>query len=169
LVVNDREIAGSAAARVEVFSPAFVDGGSIPPRYTADGGGLSPPLVWSGVPEKAEALVLLIEDADSPTMHPLVHGIASLGVRERRLQEGALPGPAGAGAARPMGRNSFLRTQYLPPDPPPGHGPHRYAFEVFALDAAAHFDGPPGRGRLLDELRRHVIAKGCLIGTYQRA
>jgi phosphatidylethanolamine-binding protein (PEBP) family uncharacterized protein len=32
-----------------------------------------------------------------------------------------------------QGHNSYFTHRYLPPDPPPGHGPHRYAFQIFAL------------------------------------
>ena len=67
-----------------------------------------------------------------------------------------------------MGRNSYLRPSWLPPDPPPGHGPHRYAFEVFALDTAPDVFGAPGRSHIFEIMRGHVLAKGCLIGTYER-
>jgi Raf kinase inhibitor-like YbhB/YbcL family protein len=137
-------------------------------RYTADGEKLSPPLEWSGIPAGTAALVLLVEDADSPTPQPLVHAIVlDLPPSETRLAEGALPGPAG-GAARAMGRNSYFMARYLPPDPPPGHGAHRYAFQLFALDAAPTFKAPPGRRELVDAIRGHVLAKGSLIGTYER-
>lgn len=167
LAINDPGLDGAAA--LAVSSPAFADGGAIPVRYTADGAKLSPPLEWSGVPGSAAALVLLIEDADSPTLQPLVHAIAyDLAPQETGLEEGALPGPAGAGAPRRMGRNSFMRAAYLPPDPPPGHGPHRYAFELFALDQRPVFRGTPGRGEVIAAMRGHVVAKGVLTATYER-
>ncbi|HLH89313.1 MAG TPA: YbhB/YbcL family Raf kinase inhibitor-like protein [Xanthobacteraceae bacterium] len=167
---NNREVVGSDVAAITITSPAFADGGAIPRRHTADGPGLSPPLAWSDAPSAARALILLIEDADSPTMHPLVHGIVLLAPDVRRLNEGALPGATGEADAGPaMGRNSFFTAQYLPPDPPPGHGPHRYAFEVFALAHRPSFDETLGRARLIEELRGRVVAKGCLIGSYQRA
>ena len=65
------------------------------------------------------------------------------------------------------GRNSYLQAAWLPPDPPPGHGVHRYAFQVFAL-AGGEFDGTPGRDAVLDAIREHGLASGCLIGTYER-
>ena len=61
-----------------------------------------------------------------------------------------------------------LSATYLPPDPPPGRGPHRYAFQVFALDTVPRFESQPGRTQLLDKIKGHVIAKGLLIGTYER-
>lgn len=154
---------------IRVTSPAFADGGAIPAAHTADGPGTSPPLAWAGVPEGTRAVVLLVEDADSPTPKPLVHAIAwQLPPDDGSLAEGALPGPGGEGTVTALGENSFMRAQYLPPDPPTGHGDHRYLFQVFALDLALAFGTPPGRGALLAAMEGHVLARGCLTGTYRR-
>ena len=154
---------------IQLTSPAFAQGGAIPVDYTEDGAKLSPPLSWIGVPPEAEGLVLLIEDQDSPTPRPLVHAIlAGLSPQDGGLAEGALPSPNHAGEDHGMGRNSFLQRAYLPPDPPRGHGPHRYAFQIFALDVTPEFRNVPGRGALIEALRGHVIALGKLVGTYER-
>jgi Raf kinase inhibitor-like YbhB/YbcL family protein len=167
LAVAHTELTGINAS-VEISSAAFEYNEVIPSRYTADGEGLSPPLEWHGVPANTAALVLLIEDADSPTPHPLVHAIAwDLPTQDGSLPEGALRNHAGK-AETPAGRNSYLQASYLPPDPPSGHGPHRYVFQLFALDRPLSFASPPGRGELLDALRGHVLAKGLLIGLYER-
>ena len=60
-------------ASIVVASLAFADHAPIPERYTADGEGVSPPLQWSGVPEQAASVLLIVEDADAPTPNPLVH------------------------------------------------------------------------------------------------
>jgi hypothetical protein len=57
---------------------------------------------------------------------------------------------------------------WLPPDPPPGYGVHRYAFQVFALAAGEPLSKSPGRREVSAAIRERAIAKGCLIGTYQR-
>jgi len=164
LAFNDDRLA-DVVATIDVTSPAFAEDGPVPTRYTADGAGLSPPLEWSHVPIEAASVVLLIEDADSPMPHPLVHAIVwNLPAGASGLAEGALSG----GAPLSMGRNSYLGTAYLAPDPPPGHGEHRYAFQVFALDNRPAFTIPPGRSKLLESLHGHAIAKGLLIGTYDR-
>lgn len=154
---------------IRVASPAFADGGPIPTLYTEDGDAISPPIGWSGVPPRAASVVLVIEDADSPTPAPLVHALVwSLPGRDGELPEGALPSEAASGDESIMGRNSFLGAEYLAPDPPPGHGPHRYAVQVFALDTSLVFEGHPGRGALVEAMRGHVVAKGVLVGTYER-
>lgn len=168
-VVANRPETASAAMSITVTSPAFADRSAIPARHTADGAKLSPPLAWSGVPADAKAVAVLIEDADSPTPFPLVHAIVpNLPGEDGSLPEGALPRSVGEPDPNATGRNSLLRTGYLPPDPPPGHGPHRYVFQVFALDVAPSFARTPGRRKLMGALRGHVLAKGLLIGTYGR-
>jgi Raf kinase inhibitor-like YbhB/YbcL family protein len=168
-LVARRDFADAPDA-IRVSSPAFGDGAPIPPDHTHDGRGLSPPLVWRGVPAGAAEVVVVIEDADSPTPAPLVHAIVfGLPGRDGRLDAGALEGPGGAGAGHRLGQNSFLKAAYLPPDPPAGHGPHRYAVQVFALDRAAALDAAPGRAALVDAMKGRVLAKGTLIGTYERA
>lgn len=156
-------------ASIAVSSLAFRDHAPIPSRYTADGEGRSPPLQWTGVPDSAESLVLMVEDADSPTPHPLVHAIVvDLPRGDGALAEAALAGPGQKGTGLHAGLNSYLQAAWLPPDPPPGHGVHRYAFQLFALDAPHGFSATPGRDEVIDVLRTHTIASGLLIGTCER-
>ena len=159
--------AGMAA--ITIASLAFADHAPIPEQYTADGAGISPPLHWSGVPGVATALVLIVEDADAPTPQPLVHAIVvDLPGGDGALAEGAMPSADHDGSGLHVGRNSYLQTRWLPPDPPPGHGVHRYAFQLFALEAGATFGDAPGRDAVLEAIREHGLASGCLIGTYER-
>ncbi len=168
LVIHDEAFAAVPDV-IAVTSSAFPPDGAIPVRYTEDGDRLSPPLEWIGVPPEAESLVLLVEDADSPTFKPLVHVIlGDLPPVDARLAEGALPTSDTGEVRFGMGRNSFLHRSWLPPDPPRGHGPHHYAFQLFALDEAPEFDKTPGRSAMVSALHGHVIAKGMLVGTYER-
>ena len=156
-------------ASIGVSSLAFADHAPIPARYTADGEGLSPPLQWTGVPAGAASLVLLVEDADSPTPSPLVHAIVvGLPAGDGALAEGAMPSADNEGSGLHVGRNSYLQSAWLPPDPPPGHGVHRYAFQLYALREVPVFSETPGRDELVDALRVHAMASGLLIGTCER-
>ena len=153
---------------IAVTSLAFVDHGPLPRSCTADGEGLSPPLQWSGVPPASRSLVVIVEDADSPTPHPLVHAIAvGLSPGDTALREGALDDDREAPGEARLGRNSYLQHGWLPPDPPPGHGRHRYAFQVFALAGDEPLPESPGRDALMDVLRRDAVASGLLVGTYE--
>jgi len=168
LAVAHTELTGTHAT-IELGSPAFSYNQMIPSKYTADGAGVSPPLKWDGVPEEAVSLALLVEDPDSPTPKPLVHAIAwNLPPQDGSIGEGALGGEDHHTRV-PTGKNSYFSDDYLPPDPPNGHGPHRYVFQIFALDTRLHFEKPPGRSALLDAMRGHVLAKGLHIGIYERS
>jgi Raf kinase inhibitor-like YbhB/YbcL family protein len=152
---------------IEVSSLAFADHAPIPSLYTADGDGRSPPLQWTGVPDAAREVVVLVEDADAPMPHPLVHAIvAGLPPGDGSLAENALD--TADTAPGDVGRNSYLQRRWLPPDPPPGHGPHRYVFQVFALAAGDPLPAPPGRDDVEHAVRERAIASGQLIGTYER-
>ena len=170
LVINDPAL-GDIPEEISLTSPAFAEGGQLPIRFTMDGESISPPLHWVGVPENAAELVLLIEDADSPTLNPLVHAIVwRIAPGDGALEEGAMPIETEQVLSPSMGVNSYLRIGYLPPDPPAGHGSHRYAFQIFALAAPLTIETiAPGRTELVDALRVHALAKGLLIATYERS
>lgn len=155
---------------IQVRSLVFVDHGPLPPLYTADGTGLSPPLRWTGVPPGATSLVLMVEDADSPTPQPLVHAIVvGMPANQDHLPEGAISElqPEEDDQLK-VGKHSLLRPGWLPPDPPPGHGIHRYAFQIFALASNPGFSSTPGREEVLEAVRMHGIAAGWTMATYER-
>ena len=157
-------------ARLSVTSPTFVFNGTLPTRYTADGIGISPPLEWDAVPQGVGSFAILVEDADSPTPHPLVQAIVvDLASTVRALEEGSLDSPHHAGAGHETGRNSYLKRAWLPPDPPRGHGTHRYVFQVFALIEGPNFTTMPGRREFIAAVLNRAVAVGCLIGVYERS
>ena len=166
-IVFNHSALRTGMASLQLGSLAFADHAPIPARYTADGQGVSPPLQWSGVPANAASLVLIVEDADAPTPHPLVHAIAvDLPPQDASLPESAIDGDKDDQVHE--GLNSYLMAGWLPPDPPPGHGQHRYAFQLFALGPGAPFDGKPGRDEVVAAVRERGLASGLLVGTYER-
>jgi Raf kinase inhibitor-like YbhB/YbcL family protein len=169
LCIAQREL-GGAFASIDLSSPAFADGARLPSRFTADGEGVSPPLIWGVLPEGTESLALIVEDPDAPSPQPLVHAILwDIPPGEHRLAEGTIrPDGDGDPDGRDVGRNSYLREGWLPPDPPTGHGPHRYAFQLFALAGASDPGDTPGRGSLVAAMAGNVLAAGLLTGIYSR-
>lgn len=154
---------------LHLASPAFADGARLPERFTADGEGVSPPLFWTGVPEGTARLVLIVEDPDAPTPQPLVHALVWGLPRDGDLKEGAIrPDGEGGADGSDVGRNSSMGEGWLPPDPPNGHGPHNYAFQLFALGPGADPGDNPGRGAVLRAMAGRVLAAGLLTGTYSR-
>lgn len=164
IVVMQPGMAGEG--QLHLSSPAFADGARLPERFTGDGEGVSPPLIWSGAPDGAR-LALIVEDPDAPTGQPLVHAVVDdLAGPAGGLEEGGITRDAPEGD---VGRNSGFRKGWLPPDPPNGHGEHRYVFQLFALAPDAADPGEaPGRTALVEAMRGHVLASAVLVGTYSR-
>lgn len=169
LVIVQEEI-GIAAVRVDLSSPAFGNGARIPERFTADGEGLSPPLVWGDLPEGTASLALIVEDPDAPAINPFVHALVwHLPVGEHRLAEGAIVrNRHGQDTGWDVGRNSYFAKGWLPPDPPTGHGIHDYVFQLFALAQTPAISSNPGRAEVVEAIRGHVLGAGLLVGTYSR-
>jgi Raf kinase inhibitor-like YbhB/YbcL family protein len=140
-------------------SSAFQDGETIPRQFTCDGNDHPPPLAWSGAPEGTLSFALVMEDPDAPRgtfTHWLLYDIPSTTTQLR-----------GQGAGTAM-RNSFGRTAYGGPCPPPGHGAHRYVFTLYAIDVAALDIHGRTRGALDRALGGHTLATARLMGRYER-
>jgi len=154
---------------LELESPAFAYGARLPERFTADGEGVSPPLVWRDPPPGTACFALIVEDPDAPAPSPLVHAVVwNIPADSRHLAEGAIA-PDGDGTAEgDVGRNSFYTQGWLPPDPPTGHGNHDYVFQLFALNDIPAVSRNPGRDDLIEALEGRVLAAGLLVGTYSR-
>lgn len=168
LAIAHPELGGFEA--LHVASPAFANGARMPERFTADGEGVSPPLFWTGVPEGTERIALIVEDPDAPTPQPLVHALVwNLPADQDQLIEDAIrPDGADGIGGSDVGRNSYLGEGWLPPDPPTGHGPHHYAFQLFALGPGPDVGDTPGRGAIIEAMAGRVLAAGMLTGTYSR-
>ncbi|UXA09469.1 YbhB/YbcL family Raf kinase inhibitor-like protein [Mycobacterium sp. SMC-2] len=155
-----------APTSISVSSAAFTDGGCMPTSSAGKGVGdnVSPPLRWSAPPPGTRQVVLIIDDVDVPLPRPLLHTVAVI--------EPTLDG-LGAGGLRPGASGiRCLRTDlghhgYAGPRPIPGHGPHHYRFQVFAIDHAVP-DHVTTAKPLLTAMRGHVLARGVLTGTYER-
>ena len=161
----------NGASRLSVRSPAFDDGSEIPSKYSADGENISPPLVWSDVPQATGSLALIVEDPDAPTPEPFVHWLLyNIPPEVRQVQENVpreLVVAINGGSAM-QGKNSSLKIGWTGMAPPKGDTPHHYHFQLFALDRLLSLEAGAGRKALLDAMAGHVLAKGQITGTYQR-
>ena len=144
-------------------SAAFEDGGDLDPSFTADEeDAVAPPLEWSAPPAGTAELVLVVEDPDAPTPEPFCHWLVwGLAPQQGKLLEGETP-PR-------VGKNAFGNSEWLLPDPPTGHGPHDYVFQLFALDAPLALMPGATRTDLVGAMEGHVIAAAVLTATYVRS
>ncbi|WP_245788223.1 YbhB/YbcL family Raf kinase inhibitor-like protein [Amycolatopsis marina] len=149
------------STQVELRSSAFNDHTLIPDRYSYAGGNMSPPLEWGGIPDGTSELVLLCEDPDAPNgtfVHWVVTGISpsSTGVGE-----GESPGGS-------PGRNGFGELGWGGPQPPVGDEPHRYFFQLYAVDQPLGLVEAPGAEHVHAAMEGHVLAHGNLVGLFAR-
>jgi len=156
-----------APVSLGLTSSWFPEGGTIPLAAAGPGVGdnVSPPLRWQKPPVGTRSLVLLMEDPDAPLHRPFIHLIAfGLSPDLTELAEGALGSLPGLG----FGRGTFGHVGYSGPRALPGHGPHRYIFQLLALDRRLAFGGPPKIGAFLAAIDGAALASGRLTGLFAR-
>lgn len=145
----------------QISSDAFEYGKFIPSRYTCEGEDLSPGLVWENIPEGTESFVLIMDDPDAPSgtwTHWVLYDIPG---KVNGFHEGATSGTKGL--------NSWRRPGYGGPCPPPGHGPHRYFFKVYALDTLTiDLAEEADAGAVKAAMNGHILAVAELMGKYER-
>jgi Raf kinase inhibitor-like YbhB/YbcL family protein len=167
---KDRGQAGSPPAggekmEIKIKSPAFEDGGLIPPRYTCDGADISPPLQWQAVPEGTKTIALICDDPDAP-MGTWVHWVLfNLPAEIRELAEN-IPTDRTLPSGACQGTNDFGRIGYGGPCPP--SGTHRYFFKIYALDTQIDLAAGAKKSQLLKAMEGHILGQGQLIGKYKR-
>jgi Raf kinase inhibitor-like YbhB/YbcL family protein len=151
-------------------SPAFQHEAEIPSVHTCDGADTSPRLEWSGAPEKAKSLVLIVDDPDAPDpkapkmtwVHWVLYNIPPSAAG---LAEAIAPSDLPAGTRE--GLNDWKRTGYGGPCPPIGR--HRYYHKLYALDIELPDLKTPTKDRVEKAMEGHILAKTELMGTYQRS
>jgi hypothetical protein len=150
-------------------SPAFAPGGEIPALFTCEGRDLSPALDWTGVPEAAQSLVLIVDDPDAPDPKAprmtWVHWVLyNMPPSARGLPEGVAAKALPAGTMQ--GTNDWKRTGYGGPCPPIGR--HRYFHKLYALDVVLPGLGAGRKAQVEAAMKGHVIAQAELVGTYEK-
>jgi Raf kinase inhibitor-like YbhB/YbcL family protein len=149
---------------LRLTSRAFQNEGTIPDKHSKQGGNISPPLSWTGVPEGTTSLALIVDDPDAPSgpfVHWLVYGIPP-GTTE--LAEHLGPTQELPDGTR-QGRNGFGDLGYGGPQPP--SGTHRYFFHLYALDTDTDMPAVLSRQELDGAIEGHVIEEAQLMGRYK--
>jgi Raf kinase inhibitor-like YbhB/YbcL family protein len=153
-----------------VASDTVQHGGTLPDDHVADKGNTSPELHWEGFPAATKGFAVTCYDPDAPTGSGFWHWVLfNLPASTTSLPAGAGNGdfkglPDGAIHARSdYGTNDFGGAA-----PPPGDGPHRYVFTVYAVDTdKLDLDGSASPAYVGFNLRFHAIARANLIAEYE--
>ena len=148
-----------------VTSSDFEHMGSIPSRYTCDSDDELVHLSIEGVPDGARSIAIVVDDPDVPrSLRPDGNWdhwlIWNLPPSTTALGPGSIPSSA------VQGKNSWGRNDWGGPCPPDRE--HRYFFKVFALDTTLDIPASSEKPALLRAMEGHVLAKGELVGRYDR-
>ncbi|MDL1865871.1 YbhB/YbcL family Raf kinase inhibitor-like protein [Betaproteobacteria bacterium PRO4] len=154
---------------LSLTSPSFSHHGLIPECHTCDDKDFSPELIWTGVPENAKSLVLIVDDPDAPDpqaprmtwVHWILYNIPPA---TRKLPAQVPKDELPAGTLE--GINNWERTGYGGPCPP--IGTHRYFHKLYALDILLPDLKQPTKAVLEKAMQGHVITQTELIGLYRR-
>lgn len=152
---------------LELKSNSFV-GDAIPPKYSSCGSqeGASPALSWGAPPEHTESFALIVFDKDSPFGFKFTHWVVyDLPGNKRELAENVAKQEQLPDGSR-QGQNDNDKIGYVGPCPP-GHSPHHYIFDLYALDTKLNL--PPGASKkqVLKAMKGHVLASGDLVGRFE--
>ena len=150
-----------------VTSTGFTDAGVLPDSQVQAKGNRSPQLSWAGAPEGTKSFAVTCYDPDAPTGSGFWHWtVANIPADVAELAEGASPGGLPAKAIE--GRTDFGEPGFGGAAPPPGHGPHRYIFTVFAVDTEKLVVTPENSGAVFGfNLHFHTLAKASITATYE--
>jgi Raf kinase inhibitor-like YbhB/YbcL family protein len=146
---------------MSITSSAFEENTTVPEVYTCEGENSSPPLAFNAVPAEAESLVLIVDDPDAPSGTWVHWVLFDIPAETEGFEAGEKDGVSGVG--------SQDKTGYAGPCPPPGDGPHRYFFKLYALDVATlGLDEKASKSDVETAMEDHIIATAELVGLYER-
>lgn len=154
----------SPDATLSVTTSSFPANGEIPARFTCSGADVSPALTWNDPPASTTSFALVMSDPDAPGGTFVHWVIYDLPGSTRSLPEGIAQGPDAAGGHQ--GINSFGKTGYNGPCPPPGKA-HRYFFRLWALDKTLSL--PQATAQQVESAAKgHIVARGEVVGRFHR-
>lgn len=110
-----------------IASPVIKAGGYFPNDYTCQGRNISPPLIFTGIPDNAESIALWLEDSDARPVSWIHWFVFNIPPVTAAVKEGVIPQGGTEGLAN---GNSF---GYEGPCQKYFKGIHHYVFTAVAL------------------------------------
>jgi Raf kinase inhibitor-like YbhB/YbcL family protein len=142
----------------------LTDGGTLPDAQVYAKGNASPHLAWTGAPEGTRSFAITCFDPDAPTGSGFWHWTVANVPAD--VSEIAAGGPIPSGAVE--GRTDFGEPGFGGAAPPPGHGPHRYVFTVFAVDVdKLPVTAEDSGAKYGFNLHFHTLARASITATYE--
>ncbi|OJJ58145.1 hypothetical protein ASPSYDRAFT_1029360 [Aspergillus sydowii CBS 593.65] len=144
--------------------------------HTSEGAGLIPSLSWPAPTDDTMEYVLVSEDPDAPIPESIIHGIYYRISREKtgvqypdfqNKNDSWEPHMLQGGFKYGKNRHDSV---YLPPTPFFGAGPHRYFFELIALNDSIETDNMSTLATP-EEIQKQILGKvagwGEWVGVYE--
>jgi len=152
---------------LDLKSSSF-SGDTIPQKYSSCGGqdGVSPELSWNTPPARTQSFALIAFDRDSLFGFKFTHWVLyDLSPDKRELDENVLKQAQLADGSR-QGPNDNDRIGYVGPCPP-GHSPHHYVFDLYALDTKLNLPAGATKKQVVEAMKDHVLARGEIVARFQ--
>ena len=157
---------GGAALTLQLTSPDFSSGASIPIQFTCDAADISPALAWNDPPVGTQSFALIVDDPDAP-VGTWVHWVLFNVPATARALSHNVPKQEQLADGSRQGRNDFRNIGYGGPCPPPGK-PHRYFFKLYALDTKLNLQPGATKKDVERAMQGHILAQGESMGRYAR-
>jgi phosphatidylethanolamine-binding protein (PEBP) family uncharacterized protein len=116
-----------AANALTLTSTGFEKNGLLPTTYSCDGDGVSPPIVWSGMPANTKSLVVIMDHAPGPDDLHWYWTVYNISPNVSEFKAGK---PEGV-----LGGNSVNRVSDYAPPCSKGPGLKSYTLHLYALSA----------------------------------
>ncbi|MER7990070.1 YbhB/YbcL family Raf kinase inhibitor-like protein [Streptomyces noursei] len=157
-------------AEFTVVSEEVEPGRTLRPEQVLAEGNRSPQLRWEGAPAGTKSYAVTCYDPDAPTGSGFWHWV----LFDVPASVTELPAGAGSGEMKglPEGavhvRNDYGTRDFGGAAPPPGDGPHRYVFTVYAVDQEKLGPDADASPAVIGfNLRFHTLGRAQLIGEYE--
>lgn len=151
-----------------VDTPVADRGGSLPVRFTCDGEGRSPPLVFERIPDPTAALAVTVEVDIDTLDQRLLWSLWNVPPETERVPAG-LPRTSTVGTlgdAR-QGRQRGGEVGYKPTCPPPGRA-YDHRIDVYALSERLDVAGGATHDDATEAIGSAVLASDRITLTYRR-